>query len=59
MKTLTPEQQQILANVKMPDDWKHALATELTSSNMDNIRQFLRMILISQKLANFIHIAAR
>ena len=50
MKTLTPEQQQILANVKMPDDWKHALATELTSSNMDKIRQFLRDQYHAQKV---------
>lgn len=34
--------QQILANVRMPDDWKNALADELTSENMDNIRHFLK-----------------
>lgn len=40
--TLTDAQQAILANVKMPDDWKHALAEELTSANMDGIRAFLK-----------------
>lgn len=38
----TSEQQAILANVRMPDDWKNALANELVSENMANIRQFLK-----------------
>lgn len=42
MTTLTPEKQAILEKVRMPDDWKNALAEELTSDNMDNIRQFLK-----------------
>lgn len=42
MPTYTPEQQAILDNVKLPDDWKAALADELTSDNMVNLRQFLR-----------------
>jgi len=36
------EKQAILARVKMPEDWKLALADELTSQNMDNLREFLR-----------------
>lgn len=36
------EKQAILAQVRMPADWKGALAEDLTSDNMDNIRQFLR-----------------
>ena len=36
------EKQAILARVKMPEDWKLALADELTSQNMDNLRDFLR-----------------
>lgn len=36
------EKQAILAQVKMPDDWKQALAEELTSSNMDGLREFLK-----------------
>lgn len=36
------EKQTILEQVRMPEDWKAALADELTSSNMDNLRQFLR-----------------
>lgn len=40
--SLTEQQQAVLANVKMPDDWKHALAEELTSDNMNHIRQFLK-----------------
>ncbi len=39
---LTEQQQAILANVKMPEDWKTALAKELTSDNMANIRAFLK-----------------
>ncbi|ELA08381.1 uracil-DNA glycosylase [Moraxella macacae 0408225] len=42
MNTLNPEQQAILANVRMPKDWKNALAHTLTSTNMANIRQFLK-----------------
>lgn len=36
------EKQQILDKVRMPDDWKSALANELTSDNMDNLRAFLK-----------------
>ena len=36
------EKQAILARVQMPEDWKLALADELTSQNMDNLRDFLR-----------------
>lgn len=36
------EKQAILARVKMPEDWKLALADELTSQNMDNLRNFLK-----------------
>lgn len=36
------EKQAILAKVKMPEDWKVALADELTSDNMDQLRTFLR-----------------
>lgn len=36
------EKQAILARVRMPEDWKMALADELTSQNMDNLRDFLR-----------------
>lgn len=36
------EKQAILARVKMPEDWKLALADELTSQNMENLREFLR-----------------
>lgn len=39
---ITPEKQAILEKVRMPDDWKTALADELTSDNMANIRQFLK-----------------
>ncbi|WP_338755688.1 uracil-DNA glycosylase [Moraxella lincolnii] len=39
---LTEQQIAILANVRMPDDWKYALAHELTSTNMDKLRTFLR-----------------
>jgi len=41
--TKTPEQKQaILDNVRLPEDWKTALADELTSENMDNLRAFLK-----------------
>ena len=41
--TKTPEQKQaILDNVRLPEDWKAALADELTSENMDNLRAFLK-----------------
>ena len=41
--TKTPEQKQaILDNVRLPEDWKMALADELTSDNMDNLRAFLK-----------------
>lgn len=36
------EKQAILAKVQLPEDWKMALAEELTSQNMDNLRDFLR-----------------
>ena len=36
------EKEAILAKVRMPEDWKAALAEELTSDNMDNIRAFLK-----------------
>lgn len=36
------EKEAILAKVRMPEDWKAALADELTSDNMDNIRAFLK-----------------
>ena len=36
------EKQAILEQVKMPDDWKQALAEELTSPNMDDLRDFLK-----------------
>ena len=36
------EKQAILAQVKMPEDWKQALADELTSQNMDGLRAFLK-----------------
>lgn len=42
MITLTDEQQAILDKVKLPDDWKQALADELTSDNMASIREFLK-----------------
>lgn len=34
--------QAILDNVRLPADWKTALADELTSDNMDNLREFLK-----------------
>jgi len=41
--TKTPEQKQaILDNVRLPTDWKTALAEELTSENMDKLRAFLK-----------------
>lgn len=36
------EKQAILARVQMPEDWKLVLADELTSQNMDNLREFLK-----------------
>lgn len=47
MTNLNPEKQAtdkqaVLEKVRMPDDWKNALADELTSDNMDNIRTFLK-----------------
>ena len=36
------EKQAILARVQMPEDWKLALMDELTSQNMDNLREFLK-----------------
>ncbi|WP_296402336.1 uracil-DNA glycosylase [Psychrobacter sp.] len=36
------EKKAILAKVKMPEDWKMALAEELTSENMDKLREFLK-----------------
>jgi len=36
------EKEAILAKVRMPEDWKAALADELTSDNMDQLRDFLR-----------------
>lgn len=39
----TPAQKQaILDNVRLPEDWKTALADELTSNNMDDLRAFLK-----------------
>lgn len=39
----TAEQKQaILDNVRLPEDWKLALADQLTSDNMDNLRAFLK-----------------
>lgn len=32
----------ILDNVRLPEDWKKALAEELTSANMDDLRAFLK-----------------
>lgn len=47
MPSLSPEKQAtdkqaVLDKVRMPDDWKNALADELTSDNMDNLRTFLK-----------------
>lgn len=36
------EKQAILDKVRLPEDWKQALAEELTSENMDAIRDFLK-----------------
>lgn len=39
----TAEQKQaILDKVRLPEDWKQALAEELTSDNMDKLREFLK-----------------
>lgn len=42
IKKSEAEKQAILAKVRMPDDWKKALADELTSDNMDQLRAFLK-----------------
>lgn len=44
------EKQAILARVQMPEDWKMALAEELTSQNMDNLRDFLRQEYAAKKV---------
>ena len=36
------QKQEILDKVRLPEDWKTALADELTSDNMDNLRAFLK-----------------
>lgn len=36
------EKKAILDNVRLPEDWKLALADELTSDNMDDLRAFLK-----------------
>lgn len=36
------QKQAILDNVRLPEDWKTALADELTSENMDDLRAFLK-----------------
>lgn len=36
------QKQAILDNVRLPEDWKMALADELTSDNMDALREFLK-----------------
>lgn len=36
------EKKAILDNVRLPEDWKTALADELTSDNMDTLREFLK-----------------
>lgn len=36
------EKQAILDKVRLPEDWKQALAEELTSDNMDALRNFLK-----------------
>ncbi|OXL28581.1 uracil-DNA glycosylase [Psychrobacter sp. DAB_AL32B] len=36
------QKQAILDNVRLPEDWKNALAEELTSDNMDSLRAFLQ-----------------
>ena len=42
--TKTPaEKQTILDKVRLPEDWKQALAEELTSENMDALRGFLKL----------------
>lgn len=41
--------QAILERVQMPEDWKQALADELTSDNMDNLRDFLKQEYQSEK----------
>ncbi|WP_201585179.1 uracil-DNA glycosylase [Psychrobacter jeotgali] len=36
------EKKAILDKVRLPEDWKRALEEELTSDNMDNLREFLK-----------------
>lgn len=36
------QKQAILDKVRLPEDWKSALVEELTSDNMDNLRNFLK-----------------
>lgn len=36
------QKQAILDNVRLPEDWKLALEDELTSDNMDDLREFLK-----------------
>lgn len=36
------EKKEILDKVKLPEDWKKALEDELTSENMDELREFLK-----------------
>ncbi len=38
------QRQAILDNVRLPEDWKAALADELTSDNMDGLRAFLKEV---------------
>ncbi|MDN5897754.1 MAG: uracil-DNA glycosylase, partial [Psychrobacter sp.] len=38
------QKQVILDNVRLPEDWKEALAEELTSDNMDSLRAFLKEV---------------
>ncbi len=42
MTKTVAEKKAILDNVRLPADWKTALADELTSDNMDNLRKFLK-----------------
>ena len=51
-KPKTPAQKQaILDNVRLPEDWKTALAEELTSNNMDDLRAFLKEAYQSEKVS--------
>ena len=38
------QKQAILDKVRLPEDWKAALADELTSDNMDTLREFLKEV---------------